>query len=376
MNKLNKIILWIIAIVILLALIWLGYSEKEPVVEGEVIKIGYIGPLSGSGTEWGLPIRNSFEMAVKEINEDKEIFEVIYENGKCEGKEAVNAIQKLINVDEVNIVFSVCSAETLSILPITEENKKLHITVATHPDITKSGKYIFRNSYSDLSVAKLSSKIIYDLESRIGMIYELTGYPEGLKNYFEKEFKDLGGELVSESFLQNANEMRTQITKLLKKENIEAIFINPNSSKTGLEILKELEEFGFEGTKFGNYFGDSESVINFPASEGLIFFANPVVKDSQKKEVYLEKYKNEYNNSVSFEIWSVGAYDTPYLLKQAIDNVGYYDVDKITNYLSREMKNFSGVIGDYHFDENGEIIGVIPVVKQIKNGESIPYQPQ
>jgi hypothetical protein len=40
MSKTNKIILWIIVVIILLALIWLGYSEKQPVVEGETIKIG------------------------------------------------------------------------------------------------------------------------------------------------------------------------------------------------------------------------------------------------------------------------------------------------------------------------------------------------
>ena len=72
--------------------------------------------------------------------------EVIAEDGACNAKSGVLAIQKLINQDKVKIIMGAgCSSETLGAAPIAEENKIILISWgSSSPDITKSGDYIFR----------------------------------------------------------------------------------------------------------------------------------------------------------------------------------------------------------------------------------------
>src|SRR3989344_5793688 len=63
------------------------------------IKIGFMAPLTGDAASYGQSIQRGFDLALKEAN--MENIEVVYEDSKCDGKESVNAINKLINVNEV-----------------------------------------------------------------------------------------------------------------------------------------------------------------------------------------------------------------------------------------------------------------------------------
>src|SRR3989338_3378683 len=67
------------------------------------IKIGVVVPLTGDGASFGIPIRRAGDLAIEEINTAGGIggrkLEVVFEDGKCDGKEATSAAQKLLNVD-------------------------------------------------------------------------------------------------------------------------------------------------------------------------------------------------------------------------------------------------------------------------------------
>ena len=98
MTKNQKI--WVATIVALILVfvgrrIYLGKSQSN------TIKIGFIGPLTGDVASWGVPARNGLEIATDDINAAGGVsgkkFNVIYEDGKCTGKDAVSAAQKLIN---------------------------------------------------------------------------------------------------------------------------------------------------------------------------------------------------------------------------------------------------------------------------------------
>ena len=99
-------------------------------MERETIKIGYIGPLTGDVASIGIAGKNGMILAVEEINKkggiNGKLIEAIYENSKCNGKDASSAAQKLVNMDDVDyIVGGYCSSETIGAYPITEENKRI-----------------------------------------------------------------------------------------------------------------------------------------------------------------------------------------------------------------------------------------------------------
>src|SRR3989344_8219254 len=118
-----------------------GLSVQE---KNEVL-IGFIGPLSGDASIIGEVEKNAAEIAVEEINQNNGIdgkkIRMIYEDGKCNGKDASIAANKLITIDKLKILFVICSAENLAVAPLAEKNKVIQFAAwASHPDITNAGE--------------------------------------------------------------------------------------------------------------------------------------------------------------------------------------------------------------------------------------------
>ncbi|MDP1694950.1 MAG: ABC transporter substrate-binding protein [Candidatus Woesearchaeota archaeon] len=348
-----------------------GLSVQE---KNEVL-IGFIGPLSGDASIVGEVEKNAAEIAVEEINQKGGIkgkkIRMIYEDGKCNGKDASIAANKLITIDKLKILFVVCSAENLAVAPLAEKNKVIQFAAwASHPDITDAGEYVFRNAQSDSQTAELAAKTIYLNYKNIGEIYELTDYSQGLHREFNKNIELLGGTVISEGFLQGSNDMKTEITKILRSSP-EAIFVNPNTPVTGLILLKQVRELGFKGQIYGNFFGSAPQVVESEMAQGMIFFSEPTVEENEIKKKLFEKYKSKYGSEPAFSYPVAARYDTVYIIAEAI---AFCNSDKKTECIKDyiyAIEEFKGALGTYSFDEHGDVVGVIPSTILIQNGKMV-----
>lgn len=372
----------IISAVIIVLLVIAGYQMlKKPQVALELslkepIKIGFIGPLTGDAASIAEPARNSIAIAVEEINSssgiDGRMIAIIYEDGKCNGKDAVNAAQKLVNVDKVKIIIGgLCSGESLSILPITEPAKILVLSpTASSPELTGAGKFFFRNNPSDADGGKALAKLIIEKYKKAAIISENTDYAQALGKVFVNSFRSLGGEVVAnESFASETRDFRSLLTKI-KAANPEAILINPQSDITGGTIIKQAKELGITAPLYGNTLlaGSKAIEIAGASAEGMILIDAPGLSDNNPKAVkLLSDYRSRYGKT-TLEFYIGAAYDDVYILAQAISEVGT-DTEKIRDYL-HGIKNYNGVIGTYGFDENGDLAGIKYTVKEIKNGKA------
>jgi ABC-type branched-subunit amino acid transport system substrate-binding protein len=128
---------------------------------------------------------------------------IIYEDSKCNGKDASNAIQKLININKVQFVLGgFCSGESLAAEPIATANKvALFSPGSSSPKLTNISKYFFRNYPSDdsqgFALAEASKEKNW---KKVAVIQEQTDYSVGLYQSFNTKFSDLGGEIVKEEF--------------------------------------------------------------------------------------------------------------------------------------------------------------------------------
>jgi len=369
----NRKLLIVILIVIILIILIVVFSLQKP--KEDVIKIGFILPLSGNAAIFGEVERTVTDIAVGEINSTGGIngkkIQVIYEDGGCNQKDAVSAVQKLLLDPDIKIIMPLCSAETLAVAPITQEKKILtFVAWANHPDISNTGSYIFRNAVSDELTGELLASTIREDYDKVGIIYEQTDYSVGLKNVFKQKFEELGGEVIEEGFLQDAKDMRTQITKLIS-ENIDVIFVDPNTSIAGSIILKQLKEQGYNGEIYVNFIGSNPEIQKMPEVEGAIFYSDPYIPDNKIKKYVLEKYKEKTGKPPAFEYPALSRYDVLYVLKQAIENVGG-DSTAIRDYLLSH--SFTGALGEFYYDENGDVVGLKPSLYQIKNEKAILYE--
>ena len=109
-------------------------AEEEP----EVVKVGWIGSLTGDQAVWGTCELNTVKMLFEDINEKGGLLgkqvEVIGYDTRGDATEAVNAVRRLTAQDKVIAVLGPnASGQAISISSVLEEMKVPDITtVATN----------------------------------------------------------------------------------------------------------------------------------------------------------------------------------------------------------------------------------------------------
>ena len=356
-------------------------GSGDGVSDGEPITIGFVGPLTGDAVSYGEPIRNAVALAVEEVNAEGGVdgrpLEVVYEDGGCNGKDAANAAQKLVNIDGVAaIIGGVCSGEALAMVPITGPAGVVVLSPsASSPELTeKGGEYFFRNNPSDSSGGAFLADVVIRNHGTVAVISENTDYAQALRGVFINRFRELGGTVVAdESFIDGTSDFRTILTKV-KAANPGAIFINPQTEIAGAAIVKQIAELGVGGALFGsNILSGSETIkIAGDAVEGLVLFDSPGLARSGGNPMvahFIREYESRYG-ALSIEFYLGAAYDAVYILTEALRAAGVYDSEVLRAYL-HTLPVFDGVVGSYSFDGNGDMVGINPVLKQISGGQVV-----
>ena len=346
-------------------LVIIGCTPTGEVVNEQVkqpVKIGFIGPLTGDASAYGIPSKEGVELAVEEINNEGGIngrlLEVIYEDGLCNGKDASNAANKLINMDKVSVIIGgLCSAETLAAAPIAENAKVILLsTASSSPDITNAGDYIFRVWPSDAFQGVKMADHIYNTEGlkTTGVLYTNSDYNIGLKNVFAESFKSLGGQvIVDQTYEQDAKDFRTQLLKI-KNANPEAIFMVPYAE--GGIILKQIKELGLSSRLFGAEALGSQHIIDEAgnAAEGVIYTTPKFDEEDPNSKVFLERFRTKFGREPNLPVFVACGYDAMKIIFEAMKDKGLTS-NEIKEYLYG-VEDYPGACGTLSIDENGDAI--------------------
>ena len=372
----NKLFGWIIVLVVIIGGFYYFTGDKVSTpMNSEPIKIGFIGPLTGDAAAYGEPIQNGIKLAVDEINKNGGIdgrqVEVIYEDAKCEGPRAVSSTQKLISVDKVKyIIGGMCSGESLAVVPITKEARVLQISPGSSaPKLSGSSPYFFRNNPNDNQPGAILADYVNKNYKRVGIISEKTDYAQGLKEVFIKGVDSSKVTITSEDFLTKESDFRSIVTKM-KQAQVDIVFFNVQAPANAIKIAKQLKEMGLNVPTIGSVFNDKETLAT-GLFEGTIFAVNPNLSTDGKGGKLVSDFKARYGKNPEYAFYVGAAYDDLYLLKQAIEKVGD-DSTKVKDYL-QSMDSFDGTIGSYSFDENGDMIGVHPILEKVVDGKSVSF---
>ncbi len=357
-----------------------GKPVTIPISAG-TIKLGSVIVLTGDAAAYGIDVKNSIGIALNEINAQGGIngkkLEVIFEDGKCTGKDAATAANKLVYVDKVKVIFGgSCSGETLSMAPITEQNKViLFSSTSSSPLLTTAGDYVFRNHPSDAFAGAQLAEVILKKYKKAAILSENTDYAQALREVFKKKISEGGGQIVAdEVFDQGNKDFRTQLTKI-KASSPDVIFINPQSGVAGGLAVKQARELGLNQQLYAAYFGGASDFLEQAsgAAEGLIYVDLPILEPSNAKaNSLLSKYKAEFEKDPVYPTFAALGYDAAYIIVDAIKSCGE-GTDCIKNWLYA-MDDYNGAAGKYRFDSNGDVVGVTLSVRQIVNGTVVPYQ--
>ena len=344
-------------------------SKKE-----DVITIGAILPLTGDGAQYGEEDKNGFELALSEYEGSNQI-KIIYEDDKGTSSGGVNAFNKLYSVDKVPVIIGLMySSVALSVAPLGDENKVvLFSTTASSPELTNAGDYFFRNWPSDVFEGKEIAEFTFNkLNLRKGAIFTVNlDYGVGLKKVFKNVFESLGGEITKvEYYNQGDSDFKTQLKKI-QAVNPDFIYLPGYYNEIG-QLLKQAKELGIKAQFISCVGFDNPKILEIAgnAAEGVIF-ARPTYNPNSNEPI-VNNFVNNYEKVYGQEpgVYAAHAYDALKILTYAIDSGGYSS-EGIKNAIY-EIQDFPGVTGLTSFDENGDVIKPIQIMK-VSNQEFMNF---
>ncbi|KAA0222299.1 hypothetical protein EDS67_27215 [candidate division KSB1 bacterium] len=345
-------------------------------VKKEKIEIGAVLPLTGSAAVWGQNAKMGLDIALKEINESGGILgsmmSLAYEDSESDPTKAVSALQKLININKIQVVVGdIASSSVLAMAPVAEGQQVVLLSPgASNPDITNAGNFIFRNWQSDALEGQVDADFAYSTRGyrKMAVLYVNNAYGGGLRTVFEEFFKKLGGQIVaSEGFEQSSTDLRSQISRIAAAKP-DAVFMPGYPPEMGA-ALKQAKEMGLKFQILSVQAFDDPQILQIAgdAAEGVIFSV-PKPPDTSDTVVsnFMRKYKQTYNKEPG--VCSDTGYDALRIIAWAM-NSGARSSQEIKDQLLK-LKDFSGAAGSTTFDENGDVLKPF-IFKKVENGKFV-----
>lgn len=356
---------------ILLALLSLAVCSSSRAEEK--IRVGMSTALTGPAASYGIDIKNVAQFANDKLARGR--FEFVIEDDKCNSRDAVSVAQKLINVDHVKYVIGLaCSAPALSSAPLYEKAKIVTIiSSASTADIRKSGEYIFRTVPSDAIAAEVLYGHLAKKHKVIGILSEETDYAQGLARSIAEEnwlHSTNGIRLVNESFLSDVTDFRSVLLRL-KNAHLDSLVVNPQSDINLLAILRQSRQLNLGLPLYTAYWPSTQVFLEKGAAdaEGMEFVDTPAldgVLTADGQSLYRD-FKARFGGMQAIELYFGTTFEAVRALSEAIDSG-----EDVREFLLK--KEFNGVYGKWHFDRDGEIVGVRQVMKVLRHGkpETLP----
>ncbi len=370
----NKNLSQLIRILLLtgLALACMGCLESQ--AKEETIKIGYIGPLTGDAASVGQAGLAAAEFAVLEINESGGLLgkqvELIVEDDKCTAGGGTEAMNKLVNLDQVVAISGPdCGSAAGSAIPIAQVAKTpVVIRWASVPNLTKKGDFIFRVYPSDAFQGAFVAEYAFNLlgKTKAAVLFVKNDYGQGLADVFSEKFVSLGGEIVYEdSFVQEETDLRTVLSKA-KASEPDVIFF-PAYRSNGVAGLKQMKELGITVPVIGGDAFDADEVIKSPDANGTLFAVAVVLNPENFKQKVLEATGKKAD-----QITAPLAYDSIHVIANAIRTASSLDPKKIREELTQT--NLEGISGKIEFDQDRDLKGAKYEMRIIQNQTTAIYE--
>jgi branched-chain amino acid transport system substrate-binding protein len=356
---------WIIGVIVVILVVWGLSSDGKPTLpEGSgPLKVGVILPLTGDAGVYGEAMRNVTDIAFEKINKEGGVLgrelAPVYEDGKCNGKDAVSAAQKLVNVDKVQVIVGgFCSGESLAALPIATQAKVFMISGgSSSPDLTGASDFFARVVPSDAVQGQVLAKVAYEQNNwkNIAFIQEQTDYAVGLYKSFSSTFEGLGGKINKEEFQTQTSDFRSLLSKL-KASSPDALFLDTQSSTSAERIIKQLQELSWSPKILVSdaIVVDADFLKKyakvFEGALGAEFGVDYTNQSFQSlKSAYISKFKV---SDMPYPSYTSTQYDAVYIVKSGIEKVGYDGV-KLAKW-SRELSGWQGVSGSISIEKTGD----------------------
>ena len=378
LSKFKKVIATLSVASILVACGGGGGSATTDISEA---KLGFIGPLSGDASQYGIAVKNAIELAINEYNDENDTnITAVYLDDKADATEGVNAYNKLVTEEGVNaIIGSVTSGSALAVVATAEADGIPILTPSGSADqitINDEGETyenVFRictnDSYAGTFLAK-KCNTDFNYKKVAILSNKDSDYSTGLRDAFVEEAKNQNVEVVfDETYTKDTKDYSTYISKL-KNEEYDTIFL-PDYYEQVVTIVQQFRDAGINTPLLGADGWDG--VLGVSGVDGNIFngsyYTSGFDKNSSDENVqrfvknYTDKYKTEPNMFAAF------AYGAVFVMMDAMERAGTTESSKVNEALA-DTNYKNGVAGAFKYDKKHNPIKEMVIVG-FENGKYV-----
>ena len=327
----------------------------------EMVRIAFIGPLTGGNSALGLGGRNSADLAIKLRNAEpktKYQYELVVLDDECKPDAGVQVATKAGS--DRGIVAGVthyCSVVAMATVD-TYHRFGLPVIVwgAVLPDITYAHdfKEIHRVNGTMINQNDTNAEFMTQQGyKRFAVIHDTTDYGKGHNKYFSEALKKRGGEILGTfGVTADQQDFTAELTQI-KSLNPQALYFG-GLTPIGVRIRAQMDKLGVNAQLDGTSGIVSDDFIKGlgPLAEGTLAFREGAPADRLPggKE-FLQKYSQAgYSNPP--EAYGPFAFAAADLLVDTIEKVGP-NRKKIAAELGK-VQNHDSIIGPVTFDDHGQ----------------------
>lgn len=366
----------------------LGFLTAAQAAE---IKIGMAEALSGGAAQYGLSIRNGFQLAQEQINAAGGVggnkITLVIEDEQGKKEEAINAFKKLIFQDKVLMLFGpTLSNSALAADPIAQAAKIVVFGTSNTADgITSIGDYVFRNSVTEADVLPVTIKSAVK-NNKIKTVAVLYGNDDVFTKSGYDNFKKVLEALkipvtTTETFAKGDVDFKAQLTKI-KASNPDAIVLSALLAE-GAPIMVQARQLGINLPVIGGNGMNSVKVFDLAkgASDGL-WVGSPWSTQNRTKEnnSFIVDYTKKYQGVP--DQFAAQAFDALHIVAKALSGIKLTgDLAKDRTALRDALPNvkITGATGPFAFrratDKAGKPAGYdadqTPIISVTKGNEYV-----
>ena len=360
-------------------------------VQAADIKLGVAEALSGGAAQYGISIRNGFQLAADEINASGGVngdkLQLVVEDEQGKKEEAINVFKKLIFQDKVLMVFGpTLSNSAQAADPIAQAAKVVAFGTSNTADgITSIGEFVFRNSVTEADVLPETIKIAVK-KSGIKKVAVMFGNDDvftksGYDN-FKKALEDLKIPVTTtETFAKGDVDFKAQLTKI-KAGNPDAIVLSALLAE-GAPIMVQARQLGLTVPFIGGNGMNSVKVFDLAKdkADGLYVgspwsSSNNIPENTKFIKAYNDKYK------AAPDQFAAQAYDAMYITAQTLKKMklsGDLNADRLALQAALPAAKWTGATGAFQFrratDRAGKPAGYdaqqTPIISVTKGGQFV-----
>ncbi|MFZ1983608.1 MAG: ABC transporter substrate-binding protein [Desulfatitalea sp.] len=316
----------------------------------EAIELGISLPLTGSQAKFGEIQKNSYQIAVEEINAKGGVkgksIALRFEDSQAKPEIARGIVEKLIDVSKQPVIIGeYTSSCAKAVAAVAEERKTPYIVVASAADdITQQNyKYVFRvNPSSAYYASGLMSYLGQVVKPQtMAILYESSDFGTSGADEMEKAAAAAGYKvLIKEKYEKGAVDFKPILTQV-KAARPDVIYMVSYVMDASL-LMKQIKELRIEAKLFAGGaagFAIPEFITNAKDAAEYVVTAtlwSPQAKYPGAKE-FAEKFKAKFGDYPSYH--GALAYSATYVLADALSRAKSMGSDDIRDALKTTSMN-------------------------------------